>query len=266
MAKDGRDRFLATLQRKENTTEREIPERFYRISEKQFPNKTERKKKILEQLQKWQGESYISDFKHHFLNEYLALKEAFPYINFDYSGRIKSPNSIVEKVNRKIQKEKKSGNIYDIYGSKIVVHYIEEKDSQTGEIKIHRREEELQKACYEITNFLRNYNSNLLPVSRKSKDYIKEPKENGYQAIHTTRIHSSPYGYYPSEVQVRTFRMEEAQQFGTSSHGKHYKQAKNNFPRLLFISKGKKGYKVSEPPSQEVIHIIDDYHKALEER
>ena len=80
-------------------------------------------------------------------------------------------------------------------------------------------------------------------------------------------MHRTLLGYYPSEVQVRTFRMEEGQKFGKSSHAKHYKRTRNNYPRLLYIARGDDGYKVYEPYSEKVKDIIDDYHRAsFEER
>lgn len=52
------------------------------------------------------------------------------------------------------------------------------------------------------------------------KDYISDPKENGYQSLHTT-VHC--LDGEPVEFQIRTKKMDEVAKFGPASH-KLYKQ------------------------------------------
>jgi len=55
------------------------------------------------------------------------------------------------------------------------------------------------------------------------KDYIHKPKENGYQALHTTCTMRYHGVVYPFEVQVRTQDMHRVAEWGKAAHFR-YKQ------------------------------------------
>lgn len=207
----------------------------------------ERIKQILAINEKYYTRRYRDLYKKHFLDEFLELKMAFPEIDFDYSGRFKSKESMTEKVYRKIREEHKSGNIYDNFANKIIIYSV---NGNTDE-------DILRNACIEISNFLVTYHSEISSeyfeeLRDKRKDYITNPKENGYQAIHLIRRHkNNSEPEFLSETQIRTFRMEEHQKFGSSSHANSYKKGKaitlSRCPIFLRISKSKEGvYKVYE--------------------
>ena len=91
----------------------------------------------------------------------------------------------------------------------------------------------IQKA-YEMENFLITHDPNVTELFRKRKDYIAEPKKNGYSSLHTTRIVHVPdkdIKFY-RETQIKTFRMRETEKNGTAGHSSVYK---NN--RDLFLEK-----------------------------
>lgn len=204
---------------------------------------TEKIKHIKDSLQIYYSTDVKENYKAHFSEEYAILKNYFSNIDFLYEGRIKNPNSLEEKIHRKLY-QRKSGNIYDIFAKKIIVYSVNGSND----------EEILIKACYEISDFLNTYQQFLIGIPDKCKDYISTPKDNGYQAIHILRKHlSSNNPVYCSETQIRTFRMEEYQKFGTASHMLSYKPnetlKKELCPTFLEIGKNGKTYELSKKDS-----------------
>lgn len=200
-------------------------------------------KLIMNKLQIYYSTGIKENYKTHFSEEYTILRNYFNNIDFLYEGRIKNQNSLEEKVHRKIY-QRKSGNIYDIFAKKIIVYSVNGSND----------EKLLIKACYEINDFLNTYNHFLIEIPDKCKDYISTPKDNGYQAIHVLRKHlSNNNPVYCSETQIRTFRMEEYQKFGSASHMLSYKPSetlkKELCPIFLEIGKNGKTYELSKDDS-----------------
>lgn len=202
---------------------------------------------------------YNKDLQEEYFNDILSisnyLKKTCSDIVFLCSGRIKSFNSSLEKVERKILKEHATGRIYDIYGIKLIVYSYK---GNTDEVS-------LSNACYELENSLLEYcnlyNENISPITEKHKDYIKKPKISGYQALHNILSHRN--NFY-SEIQLRTFRMEEHQLNGSASHFVNYKSDRDlsdchsipNF--LVFPDNSNKIYKLSDYISkQKYLELIN---------
>ncbi len=276
--KQARQEFIANL----TDSKSEFHSEPYRIDITKYPNKQKRKEKLLQIINYYQSEELKKEYKEDFLEDFVSLKQEFPNIDFDFSGRFKSFPSCLEKMHRKIR-QGGSGNSYDFFASKIVIYSIDGKTE----------EEELIKACYQMRDFLASYRSTTPEFLRKRKDYIQKPKTKKqkpqktvkaksnirkkyvasqkiteqiiYQALHLTRIHQKKFA---SEVQIRTFRMEEAQQYGASSHDKIYKKGSGlkNIPTFLSITQNRRTglFQVYETDPETAKQLVQSYRDALE--
>ncbi|WP_139991571.1 GTP pyrophosphokinase [Paenibacillus paridis] len=147
------------------------------------------------------------------------LKEEFHLLH-DYnpiehtSSRLKSPKSILEKLHRKQSELTFSSirnNIKDIAGLRITCSFISD--------------------IYRISDMLKNQSDlNLLEV----KDYIKNPKPNGYQSLHllieVPVFISDRRENVCVEVQIRTIAMDF---WASLEHKIYYKYQQAIPPRLL---------------------------------
>ena len=106
--------------------------------------------------------------------------------------RLKSPKSIFEKLRRKDKSfsvESAKNNLYDIAGVRVICNYIED--------------------IYTVADLLTSQDDVKLV---KRKDYIREPKPNGYRSLHlviqTPVYLSEAKEQVFVEVQIRTIAMD----------------------------------------------------------
>lgn len=137
------------------------------------------------------------------LVETVKSIKAVPVIKV--KGRTKHIYSIYKKI---ISKGRKLHEQYDLLGIRAVVPEI--------------------KDCYALLGAL---HEKFQPVDGRLKDYIANPKPNGYQSIHTT-LRMGPKKYL--EVQIRTEEMDEFAEEGLAAHWQ-YKGLKSDrdFERRL---------------------------------
>ena len=74
--------------------------------------------------------------------------------------------------------------------------------------------------CYAL---LGKIHADLTPISYRFKDYIATPKSNGYQSLHTTVFWKDK----PIEIQIRTYEMHRAAEFGFCAHWMYKEKRKN---------------------------------------
>ena len=135
-----------------------------------------------------------------------AVDEIKEFLNKKYKkkeiivlGRPKNFYSIYKKIK---EKAKDFDEIYDLYAVRIITKNVAQ--------------------CYTILGLL---HENFQSFPNRLKDYIANPKANGYQSIHTV-IYSRKINY-PVEIQIRTEEMHKLAEFGVAAHWK-YKNLKED--------------------------------------
>lgn len=107
-------------------------------------------------------------------------------------GRTKHLYSLYKKL---LRLDKDISRVYDLVACRIIVRDISE--------------------CYTVLGIIHTV---LKPLKGRIKDYIAQPKPNGYQSLHTTVF--SPDGEIV-EIQIRTQEMHNEAEWGIASHW-HY--------------------------------------------
>ena len=107
-------------------------------------------------------------------------------------GRLKRLYSLYKKLQRH---ENDINKIYDIVALRIIVNDINE--------------------CYSVLGIVHQI---WKPMVGRIKDYIAQPKLNGYRSLHTTVFTK---GGHPIEIQIRTLEMNEEASFGIAGHWRY---------------------------------------------
>ncbi len=145
-----------------------------------------------------------------YINEFIRpLKDklAKAKLKAEIFGRPKSIHSIWTKMKKK---QVEFEEVYDLFAIRIIL------DSDPA-----REKEDCWKVYSLITD---EYN----PSPERLRDWLSNPKANGYEALHTTVM--GPSGKWV-EVQIRTRRMNEIAEKGLAAHWK-YKEGKDDESRF----------------------------------
>ncbi len=140
-----------------------------------------------------------------FINEIAAtLKQDLDKteIKAEIIGRPKHIYSIYSKMNRYAAQGRDFNDIHDLFAVRIVVDTIPN--------------------CYKALGVIHNL---WHPLPEEFNDFIANPKDNGYQSLHTTVLCQ---GTTPLEIQIRTLDMHRMADFGVAAHWRYKEGAKQD--------------------------------------
>ncbi len=145
-----------------------------------------------------------------YINEFIRpLKEKLEKGEFDFEiyGRPKSIHSIWNKMRKKgVTFEE----VYDLFAIRVILNSSPEKEKED---------------CWKVYSMITD---EYTPSPERLRDWLSNPKSNGYEALHTTVM--GPQGKWV-EVQIRTKRMNEIAEKGLAAHWK-YKEGTNDESRF----------------------------------
>jgi GTP diphosphokinase / guanosine-3',5'-bis(diphosphate) 3'-diphosphatase len=118
--------------------------------------------------------------------------------NVEVTGRPKHLWSIYKKMQ---QREKPYEEIYDLLAIRVLVDSVP--------------------ACYHALGVIHD---GWTPLQERIKDYIAQPKSNGYQSLHTTVFGPGRQLY---EIQIRTREMHRTADFGIAAHWRYKEDEKS---------------------------------------
>jgi len=135
-----------------------------------------------------------------YINDFIRpIKDKLDKAGFDFEiyGRPKSIHSIWNKMKKKgVSFEE----VYDLFAIRILVNAPMEKEKED---------------CWKVYSIITD---SYIPSTERLRDWLSNPKSNGYEALHTTVM--GPQGKWV-EVQIRTKRMNEIAEKGLAAHWKY---------------------------------------------
>ena len=135
-----------------------------------------------------------------YINEFVRpIKEKLDkdHLNAEIYGRPKSIHSISNKIKKKgVAFEE----VYDLFAIRVILDSSPEKEKEE---------------CWKVYSMITD---EYTPAPERLRDWLSNPKSNGYEALHTTVM--GPQGRWV-EVQIRTKRMNEIAEKGLAAHWKY---------------------------------------------
>jgi len=135
-----------------------------------------------------------------YINEFIRpIREKLEKGNFKFEiyGRPKSIHSISNKMKKKgVSFEE----VYDLFAIRVILDSPPEREKED---------------CWKVYSMITD---EYTPSPERLRDWLSNPKSNGYEALHTTVM--GPQGKWV-EVQIRTKRMNEIAEKGLAAHWKY---------------------------------------------
>ncbi|MDC0204289.1 RelA/SpoT family protein [Flavobacteriales bacterium] len=172
-------------------------------------------------------------------NKYIAkfskpIKEKLKENKLDFSikGRLKSIFSIRNKM---VNKSVNFDNVFDKFAVRVVVNSPIETEKSD---------------CWKIYSIVTDFYK---PNPDRLRDWVSTPKENGYEALHTTVMGDD--GKWV-EVQIRSKRMDDIAEKGYAAHWKYKQKGVKENSLDSWIEKIRD---LLENPESNAIDFIDDF-------
>ena len=137
----------------------------------------------------------------HYLNRFcipIMMTLEQHNINYTITSRSKSISSIWAKMQKK---HVSFDNVYDVFAVRIILQDVPLEEEKA--------------MCWRVYSYITD---KYTPNPERLRDWISTPKDNGYEALHTTVM--GPDGTWV-EVQIRTQRMDEIAENGFAAHWKY---------------------------------------------
>ena len=141
-----------------------------------------------------QREAYVAEVSNRLREELEGNR-----LNAEVIGRPKGIYSIHRKMQKYEAEGKELSDIYDLYAMRVIVDDVAD--------------------CYAALGVTHRMWS---PIPGQFDDYIATPKQNMYQALHTT-VHCD--GGHPLEVQIKTKDMHQVAEYGVAAHWRYKERA-----------------------------------------
>ncbi len=135
-----------------------------------------------------------------YINEFIKpIKDKLEKGSFEFEiyGRPKSIHSIWNKMKKKAVDFEE---VYDLFAIRVILNSPTEREKED---------------CWKVYSFITD---EYTPAPERLRDWLSNPKSNGYEALHTTVM--GPQGKWV-EVQIRTKRMNEIAEKGLAAHWKY---------------------------------------------
>src|SRR5207342_3075465 len=145
-----------------------------------------------------------------YINEFIKpLREKLVAAGLDFEiyGRPKSIHSIWNKIAKKAVS---FDEVYDLFAIRVILNSSPEKEKED---------------CWKVYSMITD---EYTPSPERLRDWLSNPKSNGYEALHTTVM--GPQGKWV-EIQIRSKRMNEIAEKGLAAHWK-YKEGANDESRF----------------------------------
>ena len=135
-----------------------------------------------------------------YINEFIKpIKDKLEKGSFEFEiyGRPKIIHSIWNKMKKKAVDFEE---VYDLFAIRVILNSPTEREKED---------------CWKVYSFITD---EYTPAPERLRDWLSNPKSNGYEALHTTVM--GPQGKWV-EVQIRTKRMNEIAEKGLAAHWKY---------------------------------------------